>query len=122
RLLVVRLDPGGGIFFLAAADLADQDDRVGLRILGEQLHAIDEVEAVHGIAADPDRGGLSHAELRDLVHRLVRQRARAAHDPDATLLVDMPGHDPDLALAGRDDSGTVGADETRRAALHRALH
>src|SRR5256885_11300448 len=35
RLLVVGLDPGGGVLFLTAADLADQDHRVGLGILGE---------------------------------------------------------------------------------------
>ena len=28
-------------------------------------------------------------------------------------LVDVAGHDADLAGAGRDDAGTVGADETR---------
>ena len=73
------------------------------------------------VAADSHRGGLSHAQLGDLVDRLVGERPRAADDSDAALLVDVPGHDPDLAFPGRDDPGTVGADEARRLALERAL-
>ena len=57
------------------------------------------------------------------MHRLVRQRARARHDTDLTLLVDVPGHDADLALLGLDDTGAVRADQARLVlALHDVLH
>src|SRR3954462_14932252 len=36
RLLVVALDPGGRLLFFSAADLADEDHRVGLGVLREQ--------------------------------------------------------------------------------------
>jgi len=54
----LAFDPGGGVLFLAAADLADQDHGVGLGILGEQLHGVDKVHAVHRVAADADRRAL----------------------------------------------------------------
>ena len=41
RLLEVRLDPGGRLFFGAAADLANHDDRFGFGIVGEQLQRVD---------------------------------------------------------------------------------
>ena len=40
----------------------------------------------------------------------VGQRAAAAHDADLARLVDVAGHDADLAFAGRDDAGAVRAD------------
>jgi hypothetical protein len=43
---------------------------------------------------------LPQARRRGLVHRLVRERAAAAHHADAAGHVDVPGHDADLALAG----------------------
>ena len=43
---------------------------------------------------------------------LVGQRAaRETTDADAAGRVDVAGHDADLALAGRDDAGAVGADQ-----------
>ena len=113
RLLVVCLDPAGRFLFFAAADLADQDHGVRLRVLGKELHAVDEGETVHRIAADTDGGALSHPQLRHLMHRFVRQRAGARDDPDAAPAMDVPGHDADLALAGRDHARAVRSDEAR---------
>ena len=39
------------------------------------------------------------AELRQLVDRLVGQRAALRHDPDPALLADVPGNDAGLAPA-----------------------
>jgi hypothetical protein len=52
------LDEIGGGLLGAAADLPDQDDALGLVIRLEALQAGDEVQAVDGIAADADAGGL----------------------------------------------------------------
>ena len=56
-------------------------------------------------------------EAGELTDRLVGERARAGDDADVAGLVDVPGHDADLALAGGDDAGAVGADEACLAAV-----
>ena len=43
--------------------------------------------------------------------RLVGERARARDDADVARLVDVAGHDADLALARRDDARAVRADQ-----------
>src|SRR3546814_2585926 len=60
-----------------AADLADHDDTLGLGIGKEGVQAVDEIGAVHRIAADADAGGLTQASGRGLRHRFVCKRARA---------------------------------------------
>ena len=67
----VLLDVAGRGLFVRAADLAHHDDAVGGGIGLEQLEAVDEVHAAHGIAADADAGGLAKAVARGLVDRLV---------------------------------------------------
>src|SRR3546814_10628591 len=84
-------------------DLADHDDALGLRIVLEQLKAVDEVPAVDRVAADADDGRLAQARVGRLLDRLVRQRARARDDADLAHGMDVAGHDADLALAGGDD-------------------
>ena len=88
----------------------------------EHLQAIDEIEPAHGIAADPDARGLTDAERRELTHRLVGEGARLREHPDGPLLVDVPGHDANLAFAGGDDARAVRANEARGAALEEAAH
>src|SRR6185437_1781805 len=111
RLGDVFLDEFGSLFLGAAADLADHDDAFGLLVVLEQLEAIDEVHAVDRIAADADHRGLAQAHVGRLEHGFIRQRARTRHDRDLAWLVDVARHDADLAFAGRDDAGAVGADQ-----------
>src|SRR5690606_23351509 len=94
-----------------AADLADHDDALGLRVVLEQLQAVNEVEALDRVAADADHRGLAEALLGGLVHGFIRQRAGARNDGDLARLVDVARHDADLALARGDDAGAVGADQ-----------
>src|SRR3989304_4641310 len=61
----------------APADLADHQDAGRLVVAKEQLQAVDEAGAIHGIAADADAGRLAEPGGRGLGHRLVGQRARA---------------------------------------------
>src|SRR5690606_35973620 len=111
RLRHLGSDVLGGRFLVAPADLAHHQHALGLRVGLEQRQAVDEVHAAHGIAPDADTGALAQATPGRLVHRLVGQRAGARHDADAPLLVDETGHDADLALARRDDPGTVRPDQ-----------
>ncbi|KAJ8554601.1 hypothetical protein ON010_g9882 [Phytophthora cinnamomi] len=105
--------PLGRLLLGGSADLAHHDDALGLGVVGEALEAVDEVGAVERVAANADDGGLAEAQGRGLGHGLVGQGARAGHDADLALLVDVAGHDAHLALTGLDDAGAVGADEAR---------
>src|SRR5712692_3360595 len=110
-LLHVDLDPLRGALFGVAADFADQNDGVRVRIIVEKLDGIEERCADDGIAADADAGGLADGELRQLMDGFVGERAAAADDADISLLVDAAGHDADFALAGRDDAWAVRTDQ-----------
>ena len=112
-LFHVGLDELGGAFFGVAADFADQDDGVSVGVVIEKRDGVEEGGADDGVAADADAGRLADAEARELVDGFIGEGAAAADDADVTLLVDAAGHDADLAFAGRDDAGTVGADEAR---------
>ena len=121
RLLHVLLDPSRRGLLVGAADLADHDHRLGLRIVVEQLQNVDVLQSVDRIAADADAGGLPEAELGELPDRLVGERARARHHPDRASSVDVPRHDADLDLVGRDHARAVRADQQRALALHAVL-
>src|SRR5215213_8944816 len=107
RLGHVRLAPARRVGLVGAADLADHDHRVGARIVVEELHHVDVLEPVDRIAADADRARLAEADLRELRDRLVGERAGAADDADPALPVNVPGHDADLDLVGRDQARAV---------------
>ena len=62
----------------AAADLADHDHAVGVRVVVEELEHVDEVRAVDRVAADADAGRLADAERRELADGFVGQRAASA--------------------------------------------
>ena len=51
----------GRLFLGRAADLADHDDRLGFGVGEEHLQHVDELGALHRIAADADAGGLAEA-------------------------------------------------------------
>ena len=71
--------------------------------LNENFETVDEVGSVEGVAADTDAQGLAEADLGALVHSLVGQSSGPGDDADAALLVDVAGHDSNLAL----ESGKV---------------
>src|SRR5690606_38682054 len=105
RLLDVLGDVLGAGFLGVAADLADHDDAFGLRVLVEQLEAVDEVQAVDRVASNTDAGRLAQAHLGGLLDRFIGQGARTRDDADLARLVDVARHDADLALARGDDAG-----------------
>src|SRR5881392_1476746 len=117
------MNPTTGFFTLAlihsaallgvAADFADHNDGVGVRIIVEKLDGVQERGADDGITADADAGGLADAELRQLMDGFVGERAAAADDADVALLVDAAGHDSDFAFTRGDDAGAVRTDEAR---------
>src|SRR2546422_923438 len=99
-------------------DLADHHDGGGPRVVVEQAQGVRMVRADDRVAADADAGGLADAEGRELGHRLVGEGPGTAHHPHRPALVDVAGHDPDLALLPRrDHPGAVRAYEPGLAVL-----
>src|SRR5262249_17262670 len=98
RLPDVLPDVGRRLFLLAAPDLTDHHDALRSLARVQERHGLRVVRADDGIAADADAGGLADAERGELRDRLVGQGPAAAHDTDAPALVDVAGHDADLAL------------------------
>mmetsp|Transcript_70039 Transcript_70039/g.200728 ORF Transcript_70039/g.200728 Transcript_70039/m.200728 type:complete len:230 (-) Transcript_70039:437-1126(-) len=119
--LVVGLQPLGSVLLGASANLTDHDDTFCRRVVHEALEAIDEVGAVEGVAADADASRLAKAGLRRLVHRLICESARPAHDADLARHVDVPRHDAHLALPRLDDTGAIRADEAALALAHQGV-
>lgn len=112
-----------GILFGRTADLANHDDTLGGRIFLEHLENIDEAGTRDRVTADPDARRLPETELGELVHGLISERAATRYDADGAGLVDVAGHDADLALTRRDDAGTIRAYEARsRACVEVPLH
>eukprot|EP00043_Microstomoeca_roanoka_P023704 m.259179 g.259179 ORF g.259179 m.259179 type:complete len:275 (-) comp34239_c0_seq1:1149-1973(-) len=112
-----------GRFFLGrAADLADHDDRLRLVVVEEHVQHVDMLGTLDRVAADADCGRLAQAHVRGLLDGFVGQRARPRHHTDRPALVDMTGHDADLAGVGGDDTGAVRADQARLAVDQRPLH
>ena len=97
-LPVGLLEELSGILLGGTTDLTDHDDTFGLRVLEEDLKAVDEVGAAEGVTADTDDERLTEAGLGGLVDGLVGESAGTGDDADATALVNETGHDADLAL------------------------
>mmetsp|Transcript_54085 Transcript_54085/g.93122 ORF Transcript_54085/g.93122 Transcript_54085/m.93122 type:complete len:237 (+) Transcript_54085:457-1167(+) len=113
----MRLKPRRGFLLGGPANLADHDDALGLRVVREALQAVDEVGAVERVAPDAHARGLPQPHVRGLLHRLVREGARATDDADLAGKVDVARHDPDLALPRLDDARAVGANQAGRRLL-----
>src|SRR5690606_2262072 len=111
RLGHVGLDVGRGFFLGAAADLADHDDGLGLRVVLEQLQNVDEAGARDRVATDTNTAGLAETGVSGLLDRFVGQRAGAGNDTDLARQVDVTRHDADLALAGGNDARAVRPDQ-----------
>src|SRR5688500_19112589 len=115
RRLHVALDERGCFLLVGAADLADQDDRAGFGVVLEERQAVDEVGADDRIAADPDARRLADAGTRQVMNDLVGKRAAPRHNANGSRRADLAGEDPDLALAGADETRAVGSYEPRAA-------
>src|ERR1700687_3567197 len=75
--LVHRLDKLGGIFFIAATNLAAHNDSFGAWIGLKQFEVVREGGADDGSATDTNTGVLPEAGLGEQCDNLVGERARA---------------------------------------------
>src|SRR5687767_2236455 len=111
--LYLGFDVGGSFFFRGAANLPDHDDATSLRIFIEQTDRVDEVRPDDGIAANANARRLAELPACELAHGFIGQSAAARDNADVSFKMNMPGHDPDLAPARRDDARAVGPDQSR---------
>ena len=69
RLGHIRSDELGCLLFIRAADLADQNDLLGLRIMLEQLQRVNKVCTVDRVAADAHASRSAHPhDLHGIQH------------------------------------------------------
>lgn len=102
-----------GVFFHGTADFTDENDTFGLVVVEQELDEVEGGGTGEGVTSDTDTEGLTKTDLGGLVDGLVRQGTGTGDDTDATRGVNVTGHDTDLATLGVDDTGAVGAYETR---------
>mmetsp|Transcript_12884 Transcript_12884/g.23233 ORF Transcript_12884/g.23233 Transcript_12884/m.23233 type:complete len:239 (+) Transcript_12884:104-820(+) len=110
--------PLRSLLFRISTNLPNHDNTLRLRIIPKPLQTIYEIRAIEGITADTHAGRLTESRHGSLVYRLVREGARSGDHADLTGHMDVSRHDADLAFAGFDDAGTVGADETGLVLIH----
>ncbi len=89
----------------------------GIPIFGSIKEAAAETGATVSVIYVPPPGAAAaiweavEADLGELGDRFVGQRAGARDDTDASLAVDVTGHDADLDFVRRDQTGAVGAED-----------
>ena len=113
RLGHVLLDVSGGVLFRVATNLAHHQHCTSARVLFKQLEHVDEVHSLYGVSTDAHAGRLTEAKRRQLMHAFIRQRARARHHTDIASLVNVAGHNPNLALIRSNHAGTVRPNQPR---------
>src|SRR5690606_10818711 len=103
RFLHVVLDPACAGFLCIAADLADHDDSIGVRIIIEHAQHVDVLQARNRIAADTDDGRLTQTEFSQLTSGFIGQRTRTRNDADTAFLVDMRSEEHTSELQSREN-------------------
>lgn len=111
--LVVLGEVLGGVLLHGATDLTDEDDTFGLVVVEQELDKVEGGGTGEGVTSDTDTEGLAETDLGGLVDGLVCKGTGTGDDTDATRGMNVTRHDTDLAALGVDDTGAVGAYETR---------
>merc|ERR1712195_289385 len=113
--MVVLRKPLSSLFFGFSTDFSNHDNSFGLWIVDEALEDIDEVSSVEGITSNSDNSRLSEVLGRCLVNSLISQSTRAGYNSNLSLLMDVAGHNSDLAsvtVSRLNNSGAVRTDKS----------
>src|SRR5262249_19957729 len=105
----LAFDPLCRNLFCFSANLANQQDGMGVRILFKQLEHIDEACAIEWIAPNSHASRLTKTKLCHLPDSFIRQRSRTRNDSHMSFSMDIPRHNAHLALARRNGARTVWA-------------
>src|SRR5262249_15991450 len=88
-LLAVGTNPIPAFFLGRAADFANENHAVSLRVRVEQLDDIEMGGAIDRVATDADTGGLADTAASKLPDGFVRKRAAAGDHADVAFLVNV---------------------------------
>src|ERR1022692_2455729 len=113
RLGACRARVVGHELLLAAADLPQVKHGIGVRIVMKQTQGFASSDALDGIAADTDHGGLADTFEREPLAAFVGQRAAARDHTNAALAVAERRHESHLRLTRGDDARRVRTYERR---------
>ncbi len=117
------LEPLGGVFLSLTADLADHDDALRLRVIGEALEAVNEIGAVERISSNTDTGSLTKTNISGLSNSLVSQGSRSGNNSNLSSLVDVSRHNTNLALLRLDNTRAIWSNESTLGLLtQKVLH
>ncbi len=105
------LDVFGCLLFCISADLADDQNSFGTRVILEHLEQIDVVRSVDWVSTNTDGCTLSESDPAELPCSFVGQGPALADDTDRSWLMDITWHDADLGDAWRDHPWAVWADQ-----------
>ena len=108
RLRHLLLDEPRRLLLLVAADLADHDDDLRLRVGLEPLEHVDERRADDRVAADADDRRVAEPELGQLVADLVGERPERDTRPTAPSRKISAGMIPTFAFPGESAPGQFG--------------
>src|SRR5690606_9411936 len=114
----VVFDPACAHFFCVAADFANHDDCVCIRILIEHAQDVDVLQAGNRIATDTDHSRLPETEFSQLTGCFISQGTRTRNDADAAFLVDVTRHDADLDFVWRNQAWAVWSEQQGFFAFH----
>src|SRR5438105_9427127 len=117
RLLERLLNIRRRLFLGRSADLADHRHGIGFGIVRKELQHVDKRRTDERIAANADARRLPHAQLRELMNRLIGERAALRDDADAAFAADLPGDDAGLGLAWGDGAWTIRPYEARAGSI-----
>jgi len=108
-------------FFGASANFSYHHNGIRILVCIKQLNSINKPCPDNRVAADSDARRLADTALGKLPHCFVRQCSTARHKPNAPTLMNKTGHNPNFALAGRNNPGTIRTDQARLRPAQRAL-
>mmetsp|Transcript_641 Transcript_641/g.1521 ORF Transcript_641/g.1521 Transcript_641/m.1521 type:complete len:273 (-) Transcript_641:133-951(-) len=119
--ITVLLQPFGSFFLGTATNFTNHDNSLCLRIISKSLQAINKIGTIERISTNSYARGLSEASHGCLVNSLVRQGSTSRYHTNLSGLVNVSGHDSNLAFTRLDDSGAVWTDQSGRRLLSKGV-
>merc|ERR1719452_119351 len=95
-----------------ATDFSNHDDTGGFGVVDENLEAVNEVGTIERVSTNANTQGLAKADSTGLMDGLIGESARPADNTNAAFLVDVSGHNANLARTRSNNSRAVGSDQS----------
>src|SRR3954468_19031184 len=113
RLRDPLADEGGRPLLVGAADLADHDNGVGIRIVLKGVETRDEIGANDRVSTDANAGALADTVSGELVHDFIGERTASRDESHPSRSADVAWNDSNFGGARGDQARTVGSNQPR---------